>query len=61
MQEEFRDFERDAVIISETIQETETKDDVIADKEVKNTKETGKKEGKKQNTIVFNMPVHSCQ
>ena len=47
MQEEYlRDSERETAPISETIQDTEPKDDVVADKEAKNVKETGKKEGR---------------
>jgi len=48
MQEEYlKDSEKETAVISETVQDTEPKDDIVVDKDVKNVKETGKKEGRK--------------
>ena len=46
MQEEFvKDSERSTAVISEALQEVEARDEVQIDKETKNVKDTGKKEG----------------
>ena len=62
MQEEFlRDSEKETTaVISEAAQETETRDDVMTDKEVKNVKETGKKEGAKISFLKYLKTYNRC-